>query len=70
MIKEVIKLDDGVWLINKSVKVYNLSVEDNGDIFTDIEFNESMISAEEAQELADELVSRGIKAKQNEAEAR
>lgn len=69
MITEVVKLDDGVWVINETVKVYNLTVEDNGEIYCDIDFNEKVITAKEASELADELISRAVKAKIDEAES-
>jgi uncharacterized surface anchored protein len=61
MIKNVKKLSDGKFLINDSVKVYGITVNDNGEIFCDIDYDETSMEESTAAALADELISTAIK---------
>lgn len=55
----VVKLSQGVYLLNKIVKVSNLNIVD-GEPTADIEFNEKEISEIDAQYLVAEFIAESM----------
>lgn len=55
----VVKLSQGVYLLNKIVKVSNLNIID-GEPTADIEFNEKEISEIDAQYLVAEFIAESM----------
>lgn len=59
-IKDVKKISSGVYLINECVQISNIGLTTNGEFYSDIEFNEHLITEEQAEELVKKFVSDAV----------
>lgn len=59
-ITEVKKLETGVYLINDCIKISNIGITENGEFYSDIEFNEYLVTEEQAEQLVKKFVSKAL----------
>lgn len=59
MITEVKKIKEGEFLINESVKVYELDIIDTGIEYS-FDYDEKVLTEQEAQELSEEFINAAI----------
>ena len=59
MIESVKLAGEGVYVINDAVKLYNITVEENG-VFYDVDFNEKTMDEPAAVALCEEFMEKAI----------
>lgn len=59
-VENVIKVDEGVFRINDCVQISNLSFHEDGRFLADLEYDETVITEEDAEKLVNDFIVEAI----------